>query len=285
MTVGILVPALAKWFFGKVIGEATQALRQAGFDVLLFELATPEQRSRFFSSKHLSGRTDGILMIALQPNDSEQEVLVSQGQAVALIGAEAPGLGSVSVDNVAAGREAVRYLLNLGHERIAFIGIRDKEPTSLGGVPPKQRLAGYREALTEAGLTGGPTLEVFDENSVAGGASAMARLLVAEQAPTATFVASDEMAFGALMVLRQAGVDVPRDFSVLGFDNHELAEVVGLTTMDHDVAQQGRAGAAILLDAMGGPTPVMHTIEARLIVRESTAPPRALRQTPPGHKN
>ncbi|HEY9355848.1 MAG TPA: LacI family DNA-binding transcriptional regulator, partial [Arthrobacter sp.] len=111
MTVGIVVPVLAKWFFGKVIGEATQTLREAGFDVLLYELATPGQRARFFGAANLHGRTDGVIIMALQPTAGELESLAAQGQAVALLGAEAPGMGSVSVDNVGAGRAAVRHLL------------------------------------------------------------------------------------------------------------------------------------------------------------------------------
>lgn len=280
MTVGIVVPVLAKWFFGKVIGEATAALREAGFDVLLYELATAEQRRRFFSTVHLHGRTDGVIIMALQPSREELESLASQGQAVALLGAESPGAGSVSVDDVGAGRSAVRHLLNLGHQRIAFIGIRDEPGSNLGGVPPLRRLMGYREGLGEAGLARNDVLEEFDENSVAGGAAAMSRLLVAEASPTAAFVASDEMAFGVLKVLRQAGLDVPRDFSVLGFDNHELCDVVGLTTMDHEVAEQGRDVAGILLDTIGGTQPKTLIRQARLVVRESTAPPRALRSIP-----
>ncbi len=278
MTVAIVVPVLAKWFFGKTIGAATQELRDAGYDVLLYELATPEQRERFFGSPRLHGRSDGVIIMALQPGKKELESLASQGQAVALLGAEGPGIGSVSVDNVGAGRDAVRHLLNLGHERVAFIGIRDEENSNLGGVPPRQRLIGYREALVEAGLAREDILEQFDENSVAGGAAAMSRLLVAARAPTAAFVASDEMAFGALMVLRRAGLEVPRDFSVLGFDNHELCEVVGLTTMDHDVAGQGQEAARFLLDAMNGGQPKALSRPARLVVRESTAPPRSLRK-------
>lgn len=279
MTVGIVVPILAKWFFGKVIGEATHTLREAGFDVLLFELATPGQRERFFGSAHLHGRTDGVIIMALQPSEAELETLTAQGQAVALLGAETQGIGSVSVDNVGAGRAAVRHLLNLGHERIAFIGIRDEEGSNLGGVPPLQRLMGYREALSEVGLPRDSKLEQFDENSVTGGAAAMSRLLVAEKVPTAAFVASDEMAFGVLKVLRKAGLDVPRDFSVLGFDNHELCEVVDLTTMDHEVAEQGQDAARILLDILNGRPPAALVRPARLVVRETTAPPRALRST------
>lgn len=280
MTVGIVVPILAKWFFGKVIGEATHTLREAGFDVLLFELATPGQRERFFGSAHLHGRTDGVIIMALQPSEAELETLTAQGQAVALLGAESQGIGSVSVDNVGAGRAAVRHLLNLGHERVAFIGIRDEQSSNLGGVPPLQRLMGYREALAETGLPRDDKLEQFDENSVAGGAAAMSRLLVAEQIPTAVFVASDEMAFGVLKVLRKAGLDVPRDFSVLGFDNHELCDVVGLTTMDHEVAEQGEDVARILLDILQGGPAATIVRPACLVVRETTAPPRVLRTIP-----
>lgn len=186
----------------------------------------------------------------------------------------------MSVNNIGAGRAAVRHLLNLGHEHVAFIGIRDEEGSNLGGVPPFERLVGYREALAEAGLTLDDALEQFDENSVAGGAAAMSRLLVAGRAPTAAFVASDEMAFGVLKVLRQAGLEVPRDFSVVGFDNHELCDVVGLTTMDHEVAEQGQDVARILLEVMHGGQAANLARPARLVVRETTAPPRALRTTP-----
>ncbi|WP_373427675.1 substrate-binding domain-containing protein [Arthrobacter sp. B2I5] len=101
--------------------------------------------------------------------------------------------------------------------------------------------------------------------------------MVAEQVPTAAFVASDEMAFGVLKVLRKAGLDVPRDFSVLGFDNHELCGVVDLTTMDHDVAEQGQDAARILLEVLNGRSPAAIVRPVRLVVRGTTAPPRALR--------
>ena len=277
MTVGIVVPVLAKWFFGKVIGEAAHALREAGFDVLLYELATAGQRERFFGTGQLHGRTDGVIIVALQPSREELDSLVSQGQAVVLLGGQSEGVGSVSVDNVGAGRAAVRHLLNLGHQRIAFVGIRDEEGSNLGGVPPLERLMGYRQALAEAGLEAGDDLLQLDENSVDGGAAAISRLLVAEVPPTAVFVASDEMAFGVLKILRQAGLEVPGDFSVLGFDNHELCDVVGLTTMDHDVAGQGQDAARILLDTLHGELPTASSRHTRLVIRESTAPPRTLR--------
>jgi DNA-binding LacI/PurR family transcriptional regulator len=74
------VPVLAKWFLGKVIGEAAQTLREAGFDVLLFELATLAQRERFFGGAHLHGRTDGVIIIALQPTGDELESLLPRAR-------------------------------------------------------------------------------------------------------------------------------------------------------------------------------------------------------------
>ncbi len=280
MTVAVVVPEVAKWFFGRVIGTATQALQGAGYDVLLYELATPDQRSSFFAAPDLHGRTDGVLIMALQPTAAELESLARQGQTVSLLGSTAPGAASVCVDDVEAGRLAARHLLNLGHERIAFIGIDNGADSTLGDVPPAQRLLGYREALAEAGVLPDPSIERFTVNSIAGGELAASALLSAGLPPTAVVAASDELAFGTLKVLRQAGLSVPADFSVVGFDNHEFCDVVGLTTLDHDVARQGSTAARLLLAALDGGDPQPVRVPARLVVRSSTAPPRMLRSSP-----
>ena len=86
---------------------------------------------------------------------------------MALVGSEQDGASSVRVQDRAGGRAATRHLLNLGHERIAFLGIREAEGSPLGGVPPAERLLGYREALAEAGLAPEPGLEAAVENTVA----------------------------------------------------------------------------------------------------------------------
>ncbi|BAS07704.1 ribose operon repressor [Arthrobacter sp. Hiyo4] len=176
------------------------------------------------------------------------------------------------------GRAAARHLLNLGHERIAFLGIRQEEGSPLGGVPPAERLLGYQEALAEAVLPADPAMVLAVENTVDAGAAAMAELLTAAEPPTALVAASDELAFGALATLRGAGMDVPGDFSVVGYDNHELAGAVGLTTMDHGVSEQGRMAAGAVLAALSGAPASAGTIEPRLVVRHTTAPPRRLRR-------
>ncbi|BCW46693.1 LacI family DNA-binding transcriptional regulator [Arthrobacter sp. StoSoilB5] len=277
--IAIVTPNLSKWFFGQVLASAGRVLREAGFDVLLYELADAPARQRFFAGSSLAGRADGVLIFALQPTPEELATLEAQNLPVAFLGSGVPGRSGVRVDDRAAGRAAVRHLLNLGHDRIAFVGIREAADSTLGGIPPAERLKGYREALAEAGLEPTQDLEVHEENTTAGGSRAMARLLCTEVAPTAVFVASDEMAFGVLRTLKAGGIDVPGDMSVIGFDNHELSEILDLTTMDHAVAMQGSETARRLLalitpDAGAEPDLVL---SAQLVVRGTTAPPFPLR--------
>jgi DNA-binding LacI/PurR family transcriptional regulator len=277
--IAIVTPNLSKWFFGQVLASAGRILREAGFDVLLYELADAPARQRFFAGSSLAGRADGVLIFALQPTPEELATLEAQNLPVAFLGSGVPGRSGVRVDDRAAGRAAVRHLLNLGHDRIAFVGIREAADSMLGGIPPAERLKGYREALAEAGLEPTQDLEVHEENTTAGGSRAMARLLCTEVAPTAVFVASDEMAFGVLRTLKAGGIDVPGDMSVIGFDNHELSEILDLTTMDHAVAMQGSETARRLLalitpDAGAEPDLVL---SAQLVVRGTTAPPFPLR--------
>ncbi|MHC6591516.1 LacI family DNA-binding transcriptional regulator [Arthrobacter sp. C152] len=277
-TVAVVVPLLSKWFFAEIIAAAGRVLSREGYDVLLVELSTPELREKFFAGPRLHGRADAALVVALQLSPDELAALQAQGQAVALVGSEQGGASSVRVEDRVGGRAATRHLLNLGHERIAFLGIRETEGSPLGGVPPAERLTGYREALAEAGLQDEPALEAAVENTVDAGAAAMAAFLTAADPPTAVVAASDELAFGAMATLRGAGLDVPGDVSVVGYDNHELAGAVGLTTMDHGVAEQGRLAAEAILGALAGAPASSGLIEPRLVVRGTTAPPRRLRR-------
>jgi len=280
-TVAVVVPLLSKWFFAEVIAAAGRVLSRAGYDVLLTELSTPELRKAFFAAPRLRGRSDGALVLALQLAPEELAALEAQGQAVALVGSERTGASSVCVEDRDGGRAATRHLLNLGHERIAFLGIQEAPGSTLGGVPPAERLLGYREALAEAGIAADPGLEFGVGNTVDAGAAALARALSIADPPTAVVAASDELAFGALATLRGAGLQVPGDFSVVGYDNHELADSIGLTTMDHGVAEQGRRAAEALIATLEGAPAAVERLEPSLIVRGSTAPPRRLRAATP----
>lgn len=281
-TVAIVVPTAAKWFFGQAIAGAGAVIRGAGLDVLLYELGDAPGRRRFFTEHGLRGRADAVLILSLNLSDSEARLLQQLGVPVAVLGMGPAGFSSVVVDDQLAAETALRHLINLGHEVIGLIGIDDGTDVTSGSVPPLARVAGYRAALSSAGVALDPGLEHLDENSAAGGAAAMTRLISGPVMPTAVFAASDEMAFGALQVLRSAGIQVPEDMSIVGFDNHDFAAVVDLTTVDQNVLAQGEAAARLVLAALGDPgaAPTTASVSTRIVIRRSTAPPRPLRSRP-----
>jgi DNA-binding LacI/PurR family transcriptional regulator len=170
----------------------------------------------------------------------------------------------VDVDNVAGGREATEYLIGRGHRRIATITGPLTMPAGI------DRLKGYRQAMAAAGLEEGP---VEDGNFTAdGGAAAMQRILDRAERPDALFIASDLMARGALAVLGRAGIRVPDDMGIIGFDDSPVATSVSpqLTTMRQPSFAQGERMAEVLMDLLAGRKPQHVTVlDTELVVRDS----------------
>ena len=165
------------------------------------------------------------------------------------IGQETTSFPSVRVDNVAIGRIAVRHLLGLGHRRIGVLGAQAEAPAYFD--VPGQRIAGVEEALADAGLRFDAELLGTGEFTVEGGHQAGLQLLSRPDRPTAIFALSDEMAFGAVIAARDLGLAIPDDVSLIGVDDHEVAEVMGLTTVRQRVVEHGALAARALLRRLG----------------------------------
>jgi LacI family repressor for deo operon, udp, cdd, tsx, nupC, and nupG len=183
-----------------------------------------------------------------------------------------PGWASVRIDDRAAGRSAMRHLLELGHRRIAFIGSEPEGPTET--VASADRRQAYRAELTAAGITPDPALEAAGAFTVRGGMEAMDLLLGRSLRPTAVFAAGDEMAMGAAHVARQAGLRIPQDLSVVGVDDHEMAELFDLTTVAQPVYSQGVLAAEMILHRLTEPhrEPPALVVPTSLVVRGTTGP-------------
>jgi DNA-binding LacI/PurR family transcriptional regulator len=274
--VAVVVPRITRWFFATVVESIEECLHTAGYDLLLYNLAGRERiRRQLFATAGLHKRVDAVMLIStpLQP----EEVAVIEGHALAGItissGTPVPGWSSIRIDDVAAARTATEHLLALGHRRIAHICGDTADELAVSAHIDRQ--AGYEQALRAHGLTPDPRLLVEAEYTVTGGARSAAELLRRGNLPTAIFAACDEMAMGAIAVLRQAGVRVPQDISVIGIDDHDLAGAIGLTTVAQPTAEQGRLAAATLLEPLrvGEPgCPTATVLPTYLITRESTAP-------------
>ncbi|HEX6969310.1 MAG TPA: LacI family DNA-binding transcriptional regulator [Micromonosporaceae bacterium] len=276
-TIAVVVPRITRWFFSTVVEAVEETLHDAGYDLLLYNLGGREDtRRRLLHTANLHKRVDALMLVAipLQAADLAALTSVTVPGVTVSSGTAVPGWASVRIDDVAAARTATRHLLDLGHRRIAHISGDSSE--ELAFTTHLDRRHGYRQALLAAGLAPDTRLEVEAPFTVDGGSRAITELLRHGDPPTAVFAACDEMAMGAIGALRQAGLRVPDDVSVIGIDDHNLAAAVGLTTVAQPAAEQGQIAAHALLGPLqdGAPSSGELLLPTRLVVRETTGPPR-----------
>jgi LacI family repressor for deo operon, udp, cdd, tsx, nupC, and nupG len=272
-TIGVVVPWLGRWFFTAVVEGAQQVFVEHGYDVLLYEIGGEADR-RELDTKLLSKRVDALLVMSLPLTAHEVAALGKLHRPVAMVGPAVPGLSGVRIDDVGAGYAATKHLLDLGHCRIGFVG-GDPEDHLGFPVAPNRQL-GYERALFDAGVMVDPNLAGPAEFSVDGGLDAAAALLRHSDLPTAVVAASDEIAMGLLYGLRQAGVRIPGELSVVGVDDHDLSRLFDLTTVAQPVREQGRIAAGLLVAwALSEQPPETHivTVPTHLVVRGTTGPP------------
>jgi LacI family repressor for deo operon, udp, cdd, tsx, nupC, and nupG len=269
-TVGVIVPFVNRWFFAELLGAIESVLSDAGYDLLLQNLADIRGRERFFTTLPVRKRVDAVLVASLALTDAEVAALRTLQLPVGVLGTHHPGLFSVRIDDVAASRRAVNHLLELGHRRIGLIGGDTDDPMRF--TPPLDRRTGYRRALRAAGIAPDPDLERLGHFTLAGGQAAMRQLLALPGRPSAVFAASDEMAYGAIRAIRRAGLRVSEDVAVIGFDDHATAELLDLSTVRQPVTEQGARLARTLLAALqgGAATPTDVVLDTELVVRGST---------------
>lgn len=275
-TIGLAVPMLGQWVSSKIFSGVEAVVAASGYDVLPFSMSGPGGVARFVEELPFRKRVDGLLLVDAPLDPPQLERICASGVPMVTVGVVAEHISSLVVDNRAAARLAVGHLTGLGHQRIGLIGGVEDDPYRFSA--PVQRYNGYLEALTTARREPDPGLAVPGNFSLEGGAEAMQELLACSDPPTAVFCCSDEMAIGAMQVARDAGLRIPQDLSIVGFDDHDVSEYLGLTTIRQDVVGLGERGAAMLLDRVAQPTgAVTHERHpTRLVVRHTTGPP------PPG---
>ncbi len=272
-------PDLQHPFFHEVLVGLKHEIGAGGYDLLLFASERPGNgygdgdHSYLKRARHHS--VEGVVLMGVDAEDLEIRRLTRSGLPcvgvdVALSG---PATEYVMSDNAAGAAVAVAHLHELAHRRIATItGLVETRPGA-------DRLRGYRDALRERGLGFRDEYVAYGDFYVESGGHAMARLLDLDEPPTAVVCASDLMALGAIRAVAERGLSVPRDVSIVGFDDIQLAGHVQppLTTLRQDKARLGaEAGRALTrLIAADAAVPEAMTLPVELIVRASTAPPPA----------
>lgn len=271
--IGVVMPYLNRWFFAEVLEGIQQALLERGLDLTLYDAkpGTPG-RERIFGDFLARKRFDGLIAVGLEPVDQEIDQLTQIGRPIVSVVGTGEETSVVAVDDDHAARRATEHLIELGHRDIAFVG---GSPHSHWAHVDQERLAGYRHAMREAGLSEF-VRHAHSEVSLPGGYAAAADLLGdTRRRPTAIVGVCDEVAIGTIIAARRLGIQVPSSFSVVGIDDHEFADMFALTTLQQVPREQGAAAVEVLLAEIADPGRARTVVRtpARLIMRNSTATP------------
>lgn len=267
----VLVPTIANTFFARVIGGLQAAAQRREYGILLCNTLGDERTERAYAGMVSTRQADGLIQLrAYDP------FTVSDGKArPPMVNAcevldEAP-CPTVRLDNRAAARVVTEHLLALGHRRIGMIKGPRNSPLT------RDRLLGFQDALAVAGLTPDESLWCPGDFTPPSGYRAAGDLLARADPPTAIFCENDEMAMGAMRRIKEAGLRIPEDISVAGFDDIAFASFCDppLTTIAQPAEDFGREAVALLLDIIDERDDAAgkHRIMPfELVVRESTGP-------------
>jgi DNA-binding LacI/PurR family transcriptional regulator len=266
-----MAPFISRWYFSQAIAGVEQSLREAGMDLLLYNFAQVDARQRVFQQKKLVGKVDGLIVISLHPTEKEFASILGLGIPVALLGVSDSRCSSVSIDDVAGAELATEHLVAMGHREIAIIVGQNEQFFNFG--VSTQRRDGFLNVLKRHDITFNPNFEIiadFDSNTAE---LAMSEFLRRKKLPTAIFCESDEMAFGVMRALKKKGLRVPEDMSVIGYDNHEFSNVVGLTTVAQPVQFLGQLVASQIMANIEKPNAKVSQISVPTVleIRSSVA--------------
>lgn len=272
--IGMVVPELISPYFAEVARAAAEAATDARLDLGVFTTSRDPQRERERVATLMSGMADGLLIVV--PTDTAQHVASLERSRVPVVLINHFGsrthLPTIRADSYHGARAAVEHLIQLGHTRIGFItGARESSQAT-------ERLRSYRDTMGAHRLLD-ETLIRPGNFTQRRGFEAACELLNLPDPPTAIFAASDVTAFGAMDAIKDRGLRVPNDVSVVGFDDVPAASQShpALTTVRHPIADMGEAAVRVLVDALEGKEvkDLLMEFPSELVVRTSTAAPSA----------
>lgn len=270
-TIGLIVPDNSNPFFAEILRSIENIGYSNGYSVILCNSDSDIQKEIAYTDLLFAKQVDGIVFITTNNSCEHLQQLTDAGIPLVVIDRDIPLVGTdvLLVDNFQGGYAATRYLIELGHTRVACIA----GPSRL--TPSADRVNGYKKALAEAGIQEHPQWIVDGDFQFQGGESGIAQLLALPEKPTAVFACNDLMALGVLRGLRKAKISVPREISVVGFDDIPLTSVVSpaLTSIAQPVQEISRLAFELLIDRIQNKNSAHEekriVLPTQLVIRES----------------
>lgn len=272
-SIAVIVPFFTRPSFIERLRGIEHSLVDSDYDLIIYNVETVQRRDECIREVPRKERADGVLILSLSPRDEDIPFLQRADTPIVLVDANHPSLENLNrvvVDDVAGGFMATQHLIDLGHRRIGYISDFLEDPFNF--TSSRYRYEGYRKALAQADL---PVLSQYHEQGHHGRfeAAIMAhKMLSRRDRPTAIFAASDTQAMGVLQAARDLGFQVPGDLSVIGYDDIEVAEYLGLTTIRQLLFESGQRGVELLFQLLGDvqSSPVCEVLPTQLVIRGTT---------------
>jgi LacI family transcriptional regulator len=269
--IGIISPFFTIPAFGQRMRGVAQVLANSPYELVIFTVDVMSHYETLLTRLPLSQQLDGLIINALPLSDEAAQGLSASSFEIVLMETTHPNFCSFQIDNYYGGQMAAEYLLQQGYEHFAFLDYRTSQDHAIR--PGKARLRGYRETLEAANYH----LEESHIVIVPMRDLEQTRLQVEEllniiEMPTAFFVAADYLALFVIRIAIQRGLQIPQDVAVIGFDDIELAELIGLSTISQSLDEVGRMAADLLLARISKPNmPIQNTfVQLELVKRETS---------------
>ncbi|MBW7884154.1 MAG: LacI family DNA-binding transcriptional regulator [Caldilineaceae bacterium] len=267
--IGVLAPFFTLYpsFMQRMRGIAA-ALQETLFELVVFNADTVDHVRGYLHSLPVSRRLDGLIIISLVLDDREAERLLNHRLPAVMIEAVHPKLAGIEIDNVEGGRLAAKYLYAKGHRRIGFVGGDQALPKYAIGTS-ELRYKGFRAELEANGLAPiTPTSAPVGPSREEAYHQACELLQQRDECPTAIFAANDTLALGVLKATRELRFRVPEDVAVVGFDDADFADYIGLTTISQSLEESGRLAVEMLLSVLSAPDRMARRIQLPLQIVE-----------------
>ncbi len=276
-TLGFVLSDIAYPFFSAIASAAEAECARLGYSLVIFNSRNLADNEISHLRRIENAQVDGILFMTNHPAAPDIADTINRVRNVVLLDENVPNAQAprLYARNRKGGRLATEHLIAAGHRRIAYVGGHERLISS------SERLAGYREALEAAGISVDPELILFPGYESENGEAAFAVLDELTEPPTAIFVAADVVALGIIRAARAAGLSVPRDLSLVGFDDIPNADVIDppLSTIRQSAETFGVRGVQLLVGLLKGDLEeeIIEFVDVELVERSSVAPPRLRR--------
>ncbi len=273
-TISVIVPILASNFYYGIISGIQKKAREQNYDLILYSVDGKNRLSFFLDKILLEKKVDSVILVSMRISDSYARKFNKSSTPLILVDSYHPKVDSIITTNESGAYSATKHLIDLGHKDIGFI------VGKLSSIPAQQRYEGYVKALKDFDLKLNDTNiiecespEFIDGFSEKAGYQAMKKLLSeCVRRPTAVFLSSDIQAIGAMKALREQNIKVPGDISIVGFDDIELSNYLGLTTIRQPIEEMGSFAVQKLFEKRNSEdhTVLKKIFQTELVIRNSS---------------